>query len=57
MSCAFWRRPVLREGAFEFIVARTSQNNGFSLYSTQSQRSSGNQRLDQVQFMNGNRTT
>src|SRR5271170_4698653 len=41
MSCAFWRSPVLREGAFEFIVARTSQNDGFQLYSTQSQRSSG----------------
>src|SRR5271156_3101531 len=26
ISCAFWRRPVLREGAFAFIVACTSQN-------------------------------
>src|ERR1700691_1732956 len=40
MSCAFWRRPVLREGAFEFIVAFTSRNNGYPLYSTQQQRSS-----------------
>src|ERR1700683_4802149 len=40
MSCAFWRSPVLREGAFEFIVACTSQDNGYPLYSTQHQRSS-----------------
>src|SRR5271155_645420 len=26
ISCAFWRRPVLREGAFAFIVECTSHN-------------------------------
>jgi hypothetical protein len=25
ISCAFWRSPVLREGAFAFIVAYTSR--------------------------------